>query len=216
MAPGAAAGPEKVLLAGGCIARLKIGDIYTAASPGMGCCLLLLVVDKGRYAMDFINGKIKCRHLLFRTPIADDLTNLVSVHIGQRQFGARKIRPCFSAGRISSMTEGAVALKKVPACFRTVRCSTRPLCCCGKIVAMQEAEQGRKFLLRQFWECGHSSFARLNERRNLLVIHLPADIEQRREPRQVAFTVVSMTDGAMFGIALRAFCIAGLCSRAGC
>src|SRR5277367_2409812 len=69
-------------------------------------------MDKGCEAGNLLIGKIEVWHALLRASVADDLADLVSIHILGDQLGGLEIRPTLSTTRVPAVTKRAILLKQ--------------------------------------------------------------------------------------------------------
>ena len=80
----------------------------------------LLRVNKSHQTCDFLIRTIKGRHAFVGAPVANDGADLVSVHIGGYQLGARQVGPGLSASGIAAMAEGAILAEQGPSLLHQI------------------------------------------------------------------------------------------------
>ena len=151
--------------------------------------------------MDLFVRKVKCRHLLFRSAIANYFGKFAAVGVRNHQLGSSEIRSRFATCRIAPVAEGAVPLKQRAPRVGDVSSAV------GTPTAISLVERNRitaQLLLGELGEIGHTALARANKTFNLLRRKFAVHIEQRREPRKDALALVSVTYRTVLGIGLRA------------
>src|SRR5262249_375710 len=103
-------GTVEVLLAGLSIARRQLGRIDAFASSlgawaSSGHCILPLRVNERDQCGNLVIRAVKWRHPLFETAVSHDRPDLVAIHVGCDQLGARQIRTAFTTCGVTSMTK---------------------------------------------------------------------------------------------------------------